>query len=237
LTVAALAAFSCAPEGPADDSAKEYAGNKVNVTAPDAIPAQGGTVTATVVTTLDADVPFTVSVPKAATWIKVGDITEEQREVEVGKEVNGEMIAETVTEVVRTVKFTAATANEIKVAETNVGALQSSKDVDWYKFISTGDVFSINFDLKKVTDKNYAGEGWIVTIYDGEMKEIASYSQITSLVSPKFPMHDVIYVKVEANDTYITRSPLNIPYQLTAISYVDTQWESEYNNKITKFNF
>lgn len=128
LTVAALAAFSCAPEGPADDSAKEYAGNKVNVTAPDAIPAQGGTVTATVVTTLDADVPFTVSVPKAATWIKVGDITEEQREVEVGKEVNGEMIAETVTEVVRTVKFTAATANEsAEMRYASVGLIDAEK--------------------------------------------------------------------------------------------------------------
>lgn len=128
LTVAALAVFSCAPEGPADDSAKEYAGNKVNVTAPDAIPAQGGTVTATVVTTLDADVPFTVSVPKAATWIKVGDITEEQREVEVGKEVNGEMIAETVTEVVRTVKFTAATANEsAEMRYASVGLIDAEK--------------------------------------------------------------------------------------------------------------
>lgn len=140
LTVAALAAFSCAPEGPADDSAKEYAGNKVNVTAPDAIPAQGGTVTATVVTTLDADVPFTVSVPKAATWIKVGDITEEQREVEVGKEVNGEMIAETVTEVVRTVKFTAATANEsAEMRYASVGLIDAEKGFVISRFDVTQD--------------------------------------------------------------------------------------------------
>lgn len=140
LTVAALAAFSCAPEGPADDSAKEYAGNKVKVTAPEAIPAQGGTVTATVVTTLDADVPFTVSVPKAATWIKVGDITEEQREVEVGKEVNGEMIAETVTEVVRTVKFTAATANEsAEMRYASVGLIDAEKGFVISRFDVTQD--------------------------------------------------------------------------------------------------
>ena len=86
LTIAALAAFGCAPEGPVDDASKEYAGNKAKVTFEDVIPATGGTVQAVV----KSEVPFTVSAPKSATWLTVGEITDIEVEAEVETEVEAE---------------------------------------------------------------------------------------------------------------------------------------------------
>ena len=71
LTIAALAAFGCTPEGPVDDANKEYVGNKAKVTLEDVIPATGGVAQAIV----KSEVPFTVSVPKAATWLTVESIS------------------------------------------------------------------------------------------------------------------------------------------------------------------
>ncbi len=134
LAVAALTFVGCTVTGPVVE-VEDYAGNKVKVTAPEAIPAAGGTVTATVVTALDSDVPFTVSVPKAATWLTVGEITEEQREVEVEKIVNEEIVIETVVEIVRTVKFTAATANEsAEMRYASVGLIDAEKNIAISRF-------------------------------------------------------------------------------------------------------
>ena len=135
LAIAALAAFGCTVTGPEGFGVGDYAGNKVKVTAPEAIPAQGGTVTAVVKTTEDADVPFTVSVPKAATWLKVGDITEERVEVEVEKVVDEEIVVETVVEIIRTVKFTASTANEsAEMRYASVGLIDTEKNIAITRF-------------------------------------------------------------------------------------------------------
>ncbi len=135
LTIAALAAFGCTVTGPEGFGVGDYAGNKVKVTAPEAIPAQGGTVTAVVKTTEDADVPFTVSVPKAATWLKVGDITENRAEVEVEKVVNDEIVVEKVIEITRTVKFTASTANEsAEMRYASVGLIDTEKNIAITRF-------------------------------------------------------------------------------------------------------
>lgn len=135
LTLAALAAFGCTVTGPEGFGVGDYAGNKVKVTAPEAIPAQGGTVTAVVKTTEDADVPFTVSVPKAATWLKVGDITEERVETEVEKVVDEEIVVETVVEIIRTVRFTASTANEsAEMRYASVGLIDTEKNIAITRF-------------------------------------------------------------------------------------------------------
>ena len=135
LAIAALAAFGCTVTGPTSFGVGDYAGNKVKVTAPEAIPAQGGTVTAVVKTTEDADVPFTVSVPKAATWLKVGDITENRAEVEVEKVVNDEIVVEKVIEITRTVKFTASTANEsAEMRYASVGLIDAEKNIAITRF-------------------------------------------------------------------------------------------------------
>lgn len=64
LTVAALAVFGCTVTGP-EEEAQEYAGNRVKVTLNDNIPVTGGSVKATV----QSEIPFTVSIPEAATWL------------------------------------------------------------------------------------------------------------------------------------------------------------------------
>lgn len=64
LTIAALAVFGCTVTGPQEEE-KAYAGNTVKVTLNDTIPVAGGTVKAQVV----SEVPFTVSIPSAATWL------------------------------------------------------------------------------------------------------------------------------------------------------------------------
>ena len=135
LTIVALAAFGCTVTGPEGFGVGDYAGNKVKVTAPEAIPAQGGTVVAVVKTTEDSDVPFTVSVPKAATWLKVGDITEDRAEVEVEKIVNDEIVVEKVIEITRTVKFTASTANEsAEMRYASVGLIDAEKNIAITRF-------------------------------------------------------------------------------------------------------
>ena len=135
LAIAALAAFGCTVTGPTSFGVGDYAGNKVKVTAPEAIPAQGGTVTAVVKTTEDAYVPFTVSVPKAATWLKVGDITEERVETEVEKVVDEEIVVETVVEIIRTVRFTASTANEsAEMRYASVGLIDTEKNIAITRF-------------------------------------------------------------------------------------------------------
>lgn len=65
LTVAVLAAFSCTVTGP-EEEAHEYAGNRVKVTLEDNIPVTGGSVKAKV----QSEIPFTVSIPEAAAWLK-----------------------------------------------------------------------------------------------------------------------------------------------------------------------
>lgn len=64
LAVAALAVFGCTVTGP-EEEVQEYAGNRVKVTLNDNIPVTGGSVKATV----QSEIPFTVSIPEAATWL------------------------------------------------------------------------------------------------------------------------------------------------------------------------
>jgi len=123
---------------------------------------------------------------------------------------------------------TAATANEIKVAETNVGALQSSKDVDWYKFTSDKDYFTVDFGYQNISDQDGVYYTWKLTIYNENLKTIKYYVNFSSFSSLKFPITGTIYVKVEAE--YVGSSDIvNIPYILTAKTYTDAHWENENN--------
>ena len=124
----------------------------------------------------------------------------------------------------------AATANEIKVAETNVGALQTNKDVDWYKFTSDKDYFTVTFGPRNVTDTVNMSHGWKATFYDSNMNEIACYVKYFNVsTTPEFPFIGTIYVKIEAYDSYYSETN-NVEYVLTADTYVDAQWETEYND-------
>ena len=123
----------------------------------------------------------------------------------------------------------AATANDIKVAETNVGALQTNKDVDWYKFTSDKDYFTVDFGYLNISDKDGLSYAWKVTIYNEKLETIKCYDGYYSFSSPEFPITGTIYVKVEAE--YLHNNDIvNIPYVITSKTYTDSQWEDEYNN-------
>lgn len=125
LTIAALAAFGCTPMGPEEDASKEYAGNKAKVTLEDVIPVAGGSVTAVV----KSEVPFTVSVPKAATWLTVGEITDTEVEAEVETEVDGVPVIETVMEPRKLIKFTAGENKSAEKRFASVALVDSEKNI------------------------------------------------------------------------------------------------------------
>ena len=135
LTIAALAAFGCAPEGPVDDASKEYAGNKAKVTFEDVIPATGGTVQAIV----KSEVPFAVSAPKSATWLTVGEITDIEVEAEVETEVDGVPVIETVMEPRKLIKFTAGANDSAEKRFASVALVDTEKNIVITRFDVTQD--------------------------------------------------------------------------------------------------
>lgn len=125
LTIAALAAFGCAPEGPVEDANKEYAGNRAKVTLEDVIPATGGSVQAVV----KSEVPFTVSAPKSATWLTVGEITDTEVEVEVETEVDGVPVLDVVMEPRKVIKFTAGANDSAEKRFASVALVDTEKNI------------------------------------------------------------------------------------------------------------
>jgi hypothetical protein len=97
--------------------------------------------------------------------------------------------------------------------------------------ISSPYCLTSNFDLQKITDKNYVNDAWSVTVYDSDMDVIIIYNPTTSFESPNLPITGTVYVEVKANNNYSSSfAPVNISYTLNAKTFEDTQWESEYNN-------
>ena len=125
LTIAALAAFGCTPEGPVEDANKEYVGNKAKVTLEDVIPATGGVAQAIV----KSEVPFTVSVPKAATWLTVDEITDIEVEEEVETVVDGVPVLDVVMAPRKVITFVAGANNSAEKRFASVALVDSEKNI------------------------------------------------------------------------------------------------------------
>ena len=125
LTIAALAAFGCTPEGPVDDANKEYVGNKAKVTLEDVIPATGGVAQAIV----KSEVPFTVSVPKAATWLTVDEITDIEVEEDVETVVDGVPVLDVVMSPRKVITFVAGANNSAEKRYASVALVDSEKNI------------------------------------------------------------------------------------------------------------
>ena len=125
LTIAALAAFGCTPEGPVDDANKEYVGNKAKVTLEDVIPATGGVAQAIV----KSEVPFTVSVPKAATWLTVDEITDIEVEEDVETVVDGVPVLDVVMSPRKVITFVAGANNSAEKRFASVALVDSEKNI------------------------------------------------------------------------------------------------------------
>ena len=125
LTIAALAALGCTPMGPEEDANKEYAGNKAKVTLEDVIPATGGVAQAIV----KSEVPFTVSVPKAATWLTVDEITDIEVEEEVETVVDGVPVLDVVMAPRKVITFVAGANNSAEKRFASVALVDSEKNI------------------------------------------------------------------------------------------------------------
>ena len=130
LTLAALALIGCAPEGPVDDSAKNYAGNRVKVTLEESIPAAGGFVEAIV----KSEVPFSVSVPKTATWLTVESIEDTEVEVETQVDVDGVPTTQLVKEPRKVIKFTAGANDSDQLRYASVALVDVEKNIAMTRF-------------------------------------------------------------------------------------------------------
>ena len=145
LTIAALAAFGCTPEGPVEDANKEYPGNKTKVTLEDVIPATGGSVLAIV----KSEVPFTVSTPESAEWLTVDEITDAEVEVEVETEVDGVPVLDVVMEPRKIITFTATANNSAEMRYASVALIDSEKNIAITRF----DVYQ---DGREIVKKDFA---------------------------------------------------------------------------------
>ena len=130
LTLAVLALVGCAPEALVDDSAKEYAGNRVKVTLEESIPAAGGFVEAIV----KSEVPFSVSVPKTATWLTVESIEDTQVEVETQVDVDGVPTTQLVMEPRKVIKFTAGANPNDQLRYASIALIDVEKNIAMTRF-------------------------------------------------------------------------------------------------------
>ena len=130
LTLAVLALVGCAPEALVDDSAKEYAGNRVKVTLDGSIPATGGFVEAIV----KSEVPFSVSLPKAATWLTVESIKDTEVEVEVQVDVDGVPTTQIAMEPRKVIKFTAGANQNDQIRYASVALIDTEKNIASTRF-------------------------------------------------------------------------------------------------------
>lgn len=125
------------------------------------------------------------------------------------------------------------TANTIKQGTAYIGNLQSGKDVDYFKVMSTTKAIAVNFsiDLSEV-EQDSIGDGWMVTVYPANSgKSIASCSidSVGSFKSITLPYEKgaYYYVKVEAVDpNYDT--PIGQPYHISVVdASAGKDWEVE----------
>ncbi len=127
-----------------------------------------------------------------------------------------------------------AKACVINTNETYVGSLYKATDVDWYKFESNEDYFSLHLNVNKESLASI-DRAWDITIYDSSMNTVKDYDNTKTLNSAKIAMDGTFYVRVKADNEY--SNYLNdIYYDLNVATTVDANWESENNDTSSKAN-
>ena len=130
----------------------------------------------------------------------------------------------------------ADTANEINVEVSNIGAIQQDGDVDWYKFTSDKDYFTVDFGVFDLSDTGSARNGWRISIYDSQMNLLINTYDVVNYESPELPVSGTMYIEVYAFNTYSPYVPCNIPYEIVINTKSDSHWESEKNNAAAEAN-
>lgn len=126
------------------------------------------------------------------------------------------------------------TSDEIKSGKTYSGTLYNKYDVDWYKVdITKQGLFNVVFGVDDMTDTSNMKYGWTYEVYDSDMNNIYSYSQITKNTEGRKLPYKVgtYYIKVySAGGTYSTDC-IDIIYNLTVNNESDKYWEIENNDE------
>ncbi|MBR0447036.1 MAG: fibronectin type III domain-containing protein [Clostridia bacterium] len=116
------------------------------------------------------------------------------------------------------------------------GVINTTEDVDYYKFESTQDYFEVSFAINDQYLGSYVGDGWIVSIYDSLMNSLLSYTLTNNYTFPRLAFTGTIFVKVQAEDTYAPRNPQGIGYDIAVTQTTDAYWESEINDSAKTAN-
>ena len=125
-------------------------------------------------------------------------------------------------------------ANTITANKTYTGSLHKKNDADWFK-VTTKDYFTVTLSKNNITENNIVGDGWCVTVYDTDKKELSSFTTTTSGTSIKYPISGTVYVRITATDSQFD-PPLNAYYDISVNTVTDSKWENEYNDISTKAN-
>ncbi len=125
---------------------------------------------------------------------------------------------------------TVLSAQEIFANTTTTGLTDSSDDVDWYKFESTNDYFTINLRPTLGSTINTTN-GWFMYLYDENFNGIKSYyhsldTGYTNIQTAEIPYSGTIYVKIVPYSSRL----VDIHYNLTVCSIEDEHWENEFND-------
>ena len=131
---------------------------------------------------------------------------------------------------------TSATADVISTDEVYHGSLFEGSDVDWYKFSTDKDYYTISFGLNDAVDYSKVERGWNIYIYlnDG-VTLIKEYENITqNFTTPELPFSGDFLVKIEATNDYYTYAPIDCYYDFSVNTKTDAAWENEFNDESSK---
>lgn len=119
------------------------------------------------------------------------------------------------------------TAQVINANEKYTASMWEKADQDWFKFTSL-DYFVIDFGVNVQLATGAVENEWSVYVYDASLQEIAKYEKITNFVSAPLAFEGDVYVKVvNQNQSYNNNY---IYYDITAYTYADATFETEYND-------
>lgn len=249
LAVAALAVFGCTVTGP-EEEAQEYAGNRVKVTLNDNIPVTGGSVKATV----QSEIPFTVSIPEAATWL-TAQATDTEITFTAAANESAEMRYASVALIDAEKGFAITRFDvcqdgvgmaerkpfEVSTKEINVEAAETTATFD----ITTEVVWTITSSNEAFVASPASGEGnATVTVtfpanegVDAVVAELSVVAQ-DPLARPK--SHTVVITQASNVKTFVvtTENSLNVAHDAFNVLFninSDVKWTATSSNEAFKF--
>lgn len=114
------------------------------------------------------------------------------------------------------------------------GSLHCTSDEDWYKVkVEKQGYIRIALGLASMEDSDKMNDGWKVTLFDNNNRQVQSYKFTSKAETVKIPMATgTYYLKVEAADIgYLGEcAPVDCEYVFTVKNTQSSVWESEWNN-------